>query len=189
MTRCDQTCKYPCARDHRTRSEKIADMRRGATTPGERAAADAAAARVKPDAPPEPRQQPPLGWSFSTGTSTSNSGYQRYGPNNRTYRPPAGPEAQPAGSKRSGFYDNSEYAQFIRRQQREYEAALEQELLRRAQAAETLRAKGWKLPDDAEFFTPPDRGTNWQTQEVLREMLRRGKIDPDVARRAGFEEE
>jgi len=158
--RCTDLCRYPCAKDHRTRSEKIAAMRAGATTPGERAAADAAAARVKPDPPPRPQPQPLYGTSWRQ-QFTSTSGWD-----DATFvkwTQPTPQEARPSGA-RARFW--SEEAQYVDDHEKLMREMLEQELLRRAEA--TLRGHGFAMPGDPGFEAAAEDLRRAQAQEVYR---------------------
>ena len=202
--RCTSLCDYPCAKDHRTKAEKIQAMVDGATTPGEKVAAQAAAGRVTPDAPRMPRTETindarRRAWANGArGPVNADS----FGSRSRTYTTPTPEEARPAGRQTSqeffrewstgggAFWDEA-----MRRSNQRAE-----DELRRAQAEETLRRNGFAMPGDPEFvyYPPGSRGEDplsahmdniadgvRATQEaVLQELLRRGTINVRDAKRA-----
>lgn len=96
-------------------------MRAGATTAGERAAADAAAKRVKP----QPKQTfTPLGDRCDHGVPLSEGCRVC-----AAYRPPSGQAARPAGRQ---AYASTDYFEYMARRQR-------------------MRAAGFAMPDDQGF--------------------------------------
>ena len=116
-TRCDQWCNYPCAKDHRTKAEKIAAMAAGATTPGEKAAAQTALAKHREPA--------------TTATNATRRTFTY------TYTPPTPEEARPAGHQSNWAY--SQFEEDVK------QAELDQELLRRAQTRKRVREELDKL--------------------------------------------
>ena len=171
MNRCDQTCKYPCAKDHRTKAEKIAAMAAGATTPGEKAAAEAAMARhpVK-----KVEKGVPVYFGHTQTTASSTTSWS------------ASFSSRPRGRKaRPDFFSEFIRDEILRTEKMMNDAIAEE--LKKAQAEETLRAHGFAMPGDAEFMPPPPESTNARRAreqfDALHQMFREGKIKPDKAKR------
>lgn len=166
--RCTSLCNYPCAKDHRTKREKAEALLAGATTAGERAAAQAALDRM-----------PKHGRTTERSVERCPHGVVRAEAGPRCsicdpYVPPTGPDAQPAGRPfgfRGGSFSfegvfTSNGADFFESLFRTNDGPLREEL-RKAQAQEKLRREGFSFPGDAGFEAEFASSAS-QAQEAFR---------------------